>query len=128
MPNNYGGYNPIVPRAPILGVPQGMTSVTASVQPQCNVIYIDDLKSVLDHPSSPNEHLYFPEKNSNVIWVRETDGNGQIKNPIKKLTYTMEEVAFGPEANFVTKEEYQKLFNLVSSMNDQIENLVSQLK
>ena len=32
---------------------------------------------------------------------------------MKKLTYTVDDVAFGPEANFVTKQEFQKLFDIV---------------
>lgn len=99
----------------------------ANTGPNCNIIWVDEMQNVLDHPAAPNEQMYFAEKSNNVIWVRETDGNGKIRNPIRKLTYVMEEVPFGPEANYVTKEEYQKLFDLVSSMSGKVENLVSQL-
>lgn len=102
-------------------------------QPQSNVIYVDGMQEVLNHPAGPNEHLYFPEKSFNpqtgigVIWLRETDAKGEIKNPLKRLTYTMDEVAFGPEANFVTKQEFQKLFDVVSSMNGSVTKLMEEL-
>lgn len=102
-------------------------------QPQSNVIYVEGMQEVLNHPAGPNEHLYFPEKKFNsqtgtgVIWLRETDAKGEIKNPLKRLTYTMDEVAFGPEANFVTKQEFQKLFDVVSSMNGSVSKLMEEL-
>jgi len=96
-------------------------------QPQSNVIYVDGMQEVLDHPAGPNEHLFFPEKNSYTIWVRDTDAKGEIKNPLKKLNYTVEEVAFGPEANFVTKQEFQKLFDAVMSTNNAVNKLRQEL-
>lgn len=96
-------------------------------QSQSNVIYVDGMQNVLEHPAGPNEHLYFPEKNNSVIWVRDTDAKGEIKNPLKRLTYTMEEVPFGPEANFVTKQEFQKLFELVQSTNGTVNKLMEEL-
>lgn len=98
-----------------------------SSQSQSNVIYVDGMQNVLEHPAGPNEHLYFPEKNANVIWVRDTDAKGEIKNPLKKLMYTMEDVPFGPEANFVTKQEFQKLFELVRSTNGTVNKLMEEL-
>ena len=104
-----------------------------SSQPKSNVIYVKGMQEVLNHPAGPNEHLYFPEKDLDpqtgmgVIWLRETDGKGEIKNPLKRLTYTMDEVAFGPEANFVTKQEFQKLYDEVSSMSGNISKLIEEL-
>lgn len=131
MPQNLS-FNPLIPKpaaglnANPLGQAIGSISGVGN-QPQCNIIWVDEMKNVLDHPTSPNEQMYFAEKGTNVIWVRETDGNGQVRNPLKKLVYSVEDVPFGPEANFVTKEEYQKLYDLVSNMSGKIENLVSQL-
>lgn len=130
MPGNMFGPT-IAPAAPVGAVlsnpamnPQAQ-AITS--QPQSNVIYVDGMQDVLNHPAGPNEHLYFPEKNPGIIWVRETDAKGQIKNPLIKLTYTSEEVAFGPEANFVTKQEFEKLFELVQSTNGTINKLMDEL-
>ena len=106
--------------------PQTMNSVMPPQQ-QCNVIYVDDMAAMLNHPTTPNEHFYFPERNKNIIWVRETDANGQIKNPVTRLTFTVDSVPFGPEAKFVTKEEHQQLYDLVSSMNTTINKLMEEL-
>lgn len=97
-----------------------------SSQPQSNVIYVDGMQDVLEHPAGPNEHLFFVEKNTQTIWVRDTDSKGQIKNPLRKLSYSMEEVPFGPEANFVTKQEFQKLFEIVQSTNGAINKLMKE--
>lgn len=101
---------------------------TQSVQnqpPQCNIIWINNMDDVLNHPTTPNSNLYFAERNDSVMWVRETDANGKIKNPLKRLPYTVEDVPFGPEANFVTKDEHQKLYSLVEDMNKKLEKLLN---
>lgn len=115
--------NPVSP----VNLAMNQQAQAVSSQPQSNVIYVDGMQNVLEHPAGPNEHLYFPEKNSNCIWVRDTDAKGEIKNPLKKLTYTIEDVPFGPEANFVTKQEFQKLFELVRSTNGTVNKLMEEL-
>lgn len=130
MPGNMFGPTiaPAAPVGPIMPNPaMNQQAQAISSQPQSNVIYVDGMQDVLNHPAGPNEHLYFPEKNLSVIWVRETDAKGQIKNPLRKLTYTSEEVAFGPEANFVTKQEFEKLFDLVQSTNGTLNKLMEEL-
>lgn len=128
MTNTFFGGN-IAP-APIANSNVGTaptTSTSIGTQGQCNVHYVSGMDDVLNYPASPNEHFYFPETENNVIWVRETDAKGQIRNPLKKLSYTMEDVAFGPEANFVTKQEHQQLYDLVSAMNVTINRLMDEL-
>ena len=83
------------------------------------------MDDVLNHPTTPNSNLYFAERNDQIIWVRETDANGKIKNPLKRLSYSVEDVPFGPEANFVTKDEHQKLYSLVEDMNKKLEKLLN---
>lgn len=112
MPNNLNGVQPGTP------ITQG----------KCNMYWADNMQAVLDQPTSPNEQLYFAEKNRPVIWVRETDGNGNIKNPLTRLTFTAEQVPFGPEANFVTKDEHQKLYDEVRSMRSMVESIYNSLK
>lgn len=116
---------PVGPIMPTMAMNQQAQAVSSP--PQSNVIYVDGMQNVLEHPAGPNEHLYFPEKETNVIWVRDTDSKGQIKNPLKKLSYTVEDVAFGPEANFVTKQEFQKLFDIVLSTNGNVNKLMKEL-
>lgn len=136
MANNIfgGNFQPAVPITPATTLtPQVGNSVQTAVstqQPpirQCNVIYVESMQEVLDYPRSPKEHLFFPDKNENIIWVRDTDANGEIKNPLTRLEYKTSEVPFGPEANFVTKEEYQQLYDLVNSVYGTINKLMDEL-
>lgn len=125
-----GNTNPLAPSTGIInGTMMGQVNNTQQSQsgPQCNVIYVNGMQEVLDYPKSPNEHFYFPENDGNVIWVRETDSDGRVINPLRKLTYTMEEVPFGPEANFVTKQEHQQLYDLVSEMSKSMNRLIEEL-
>lgn len=103
----------------------------AAAGPKCNVVWVENLDEVLSHPTSPSEEMYFHDKNNPIIYRRETDANGNIKNPVHALHYTVEEVPFGPEAQFVTKDEHQKLYDLVEKlygtvdgMNDKLEKLL----
>ena len=107
---------------------------TASSQPvsQCNLFWVKDFDTMMKHPTSPNEHLYFGDENEPIIYVRETDSNGQIKSPVRILHYTIEETPIGPEAQFVTKDEHKQLYSLVEklagnvdSMNQKLETLLN---
>lgn len=113
--NNYN--NPLANAA-------GPAQMPAQQQPQCNLFWKDSVDAVLDHPRSPNETLYFGHTSEPIIYVRETDANGQIKNPLHALHYTVEEVPFGQEAKFVTKAEHQQLYDLVASMNEKLEEFL----
>lgn len=124
MPTNFGAPpNPFASSAPMNPLQTITQAVQPAAQPQCNIIWVDGQEDVLKHPTSPNELSYFSERNNSVIWVRETDSNGNIKNPLHRLTYTSEEVVFGPESKFVTKEEHEKLYKLVEDMSATIRDL-----
>lgn len=104
----------------------------AAAGPKCNLIWAKSVDQILSHPTSPNEQLYFGSETDQIIYVRETDGQGNIKNPIKVLHYTIEEMPFGPEAQFVTKDEHKQLYSLVEklaanvdSMNGKLEKLLN---
>lgn len=137
MANN-GTFGPtLTPAAPVTGAPMatGMPTMpnlggmTQQAPPpvQSNVKYVHNMQEVLNDPATPNEHRWYPEIDNNVIWIRETDAKGQIKNPLMKITYAdAEEVPFGPEANFVTKQEHQKLYDLVSNMNETLNKLMKE--
>lgn len=116
-------FNGLVNQTPV--VPALNTQPVQNQQPQCNIIWINNMDDVLNHPTTPNSNLYFAERNDQIIWVRETDANGKIKNPLKRLSYSVEDVPFGPEANFVTKDEHQKLYSLVEDMNKKLEKLLN---
>lgn len=116
-------FNGLVNQPPV--VPALNTQPVQNQQPQCNIIWINNMDDVLNHPTTPNSNLYFAERNDQIIWVRETDANGKIKNPLKRLSYSVEDVPFGPEANFVTKDEHQKLYSLVEDMNKKLEKLLN---
>ena len=125
MANNFfnGSIGPSAPVGPTIA---SAVQPTAQSGPQSNMHYVKDMNEVLNFPTTPNEHMYFSESDSCVMWLRETDSKGQIKNPLKRLPYTIEEVAFGPEANFVTKQEHQQLYDLVSSMNESLNKLLDE--
>lgn len=116
-------FNGLVNQTPV--VPALNTQPVQNQQPQCNIIWINNMDDVLSHPTTPNSNLYFAERNDQIIWVRETDANGKIKNPLRRLSYSVEDVPFGPEANFVTKDEHQKLYSLVEDMNKKLEKLLN---
>lgn len=116
-------FNGLVNQTPV--VPALTTQPVQNQQPQCNIIWINNMDDVLNHPTTPNSNLYFAERNDQIIWVRETDANGKIKNPLRRLSYSVEDVPFGPEANFVTKDEHQKLYSLVEEMNKKLEKLLN---
>ena len=137
--------NPVIPTpVPSAGVPKGFSTIPnmaagtvtnpildAAAGPKCNIVWVENVDEILNHPTSPNEEMYFHDKNNPIIYRRETDANGNIKNPIHALHYTVEEIPFGPEAQFVTKDEHQKLYDLVEKlygtvdgMNDKLEKLL----
>lgn len=117
-PKNFAATPPVTnPVAPIIS-----SAASAMAGPQCNLLWAANVDEVLSHPTTPNETLYFGCPGDDpIMWVRETDATGKIKNPLHKLTYTVEEEPFGPEAQFVTKEEHQKLYDLVTSVNDKLD-------
>ena len=123
MPNAFNPYQ--MPAAAAATAAQAQPQ--APQQPQCNVIWVNSMDDVLNHPVAPNTQLYFAERENPVFWVRETDGNGKVKNPLHRLMYSNEDVPFGPEANFVTKDEHKALFDLVSSMSQRVEELYASL-
>ena len=112
------------PIPPVVPQPAPVQSPAMSM-PQCNLIWVGSKDEVLNHPATPNETLYFGFSGDEpIMWVRETDVNGRIKNPLHKLRYSIEEDAFGPEAQFVTKEEHQKLYDLVNSVSQKLDELL----
>ena len=100
----------------------------AAAGPKCNIEWVDGIDQVLNHPTSPNEEMYFQDKNEAVIYRRETDGNGNIKNPIHVLRYTVEEMPFGPEAQFVTKDEHKQLYELVEKLSHTVDGMNGKLE
>ena len=82
----------------------------------------------MSHPTSPNEHLYFGSEEEPILYVRETDANGQIRSPIKVLHYTIEEIPIGPEAQFVTKDEHKQLYSLVEKLSTNVDSMNQKLE
>lgn len=134
--------NPVIPTPiPSAGVAKGFSTIPnmaqgtvtnpildAAAGPKCNVVWVENLDEVLSHPTSPSEEMYFHDKNNPVIYRRETDANGNIKNPIHALHYTVEEVPFGPEAQFVTKDEHKQLYELVEKLAGNVESMNGKLE
>lgn len=135
------GLNPVIPTpVPSAGAAKGYSTLSALQTPQtnpvfdavagpkCNIVWVENLDEVLAHPVSPNEEMYFHDKNEPIIYKRDTDGNGNVKNPIYALHYTVEEVPFGPEAQFVTKDEHKQLYELVEKLAGNIDSMNGKLE
>lgn len=100
-----------------------MASATQASEPQTNMIWVKSMDDVLNHVRTPNETLYFEDPENQVIYIRETDGNGEIKNPLHGFHYeNIVEFPFGQEAKFVTKAEFQELYDAVNSMSGKFDN------
>ena len=123
---------PVLPTATPMGakastINSGIGSGAAAV-PQCNLFWVKNMEALMAHPTAPNEHLYFGNEDEPVLYVRETDANGQIKSPIKVLHYTIEEIPIGPEAQFVTKDEHKQLYSLVEKLSGNVESMNQKLE
>lgn len=113
-----------------LAAPNPMTTIanvaaaTQPQEPQTNMNWVHSLDDVLNHVRTPNETLYFEDPDKQIVYIRETDGNGEIKNPLHGFHYeNVYEIPFGQEAKFVTKTEFNQLYNLVSSMSGKLDQL-----
>lgn len=106
------------------------STVTSQMQqtPQCNLFWVKNFDAMMAHPTSPNEHLYFGNEDEPILYVRETDGKGQIKSPVKVLHYTIEEMPIGPEAQFVTKDEHKQLYSLVEKLSGNVDSMNQKLE
>lgn len=119
---------------PVLPTPSPVPSMTSAQiaqpqqAPQCNLFWVKNIDAMMAHPTSPNEHLYFGNEDEPVLYVRETDGKGQIKSPIKVLHYTIEEMPIGPEAQFVTKDEHKQLYSLVEKLSGNVDSMNQKLE
>ena len=101
-----------------------VAAATQPIEPQTNMIWVHSMDDVLNHVRTPNETLYFEDPDNQLIYIRETDGNGEIKNPLHGIHYEkVFEIPFGQEAKFVTKTEFNQLYNLVSSMSGKLDQL-----
>jgi len=102
--------------------------MSAAAGPKCNIVWVESMDEVLAYPTSPSEEMYFQDNNNPIIYRRETDANGNIKNPIHALHYTVEEVPFGPEAQFVTKDEHKQLYDLVEKLTHTVDGMNGKLE
>lgn len=142
---NFGVTSPVLPTpVPSAGAAKGFSTLTtvntavnpqpmnpvmsAAAGPKCNIVWVESMDEVLSYPTSPSEEMYFQDNNNPVIYRRETDANGNIKNPIHALHYTVEELPFGPEAQFVTKDEHKQLYDLVEKLAGTVDGMNSKLE
>ena len=119
---------PTAPVVPSFTSAQTNPVIDAAAGPKCNIIWVDSIDKILAHPTSPNEHLYFADQNDSIIYVRKTDANGTIQNPLKALHYTVEDIPFGPEEQFVTKDEHKQLYELVEKLAGNVESMNGKLE
>lgn len=112
--------------------PLGALSTAAAVmqpqEPQTNMIWVKSMDDVLNHVRTPNETLYFEDPEEQIIYIRETDGNGEIKNPLHGFHYdNIVEFPFGQEAKFVTKAEFQDLCQAFNNMNGKFDQVMASM-
>ena len=81
-----------------LGAGQGASAGTPAVA-QCNLIWVKNIDELLNHPSSPNEQLYFGNEDEMVLYVRETDGVQDVEN----VRFSMEGRPFSYACEIRTK-------------------------
>lgn len=128
VPPVYSTTTPISANNGLQNLTQQAGNASVAAAPQCNLLWVKDLDALMAHPTASNEHLYFGNENEQIIYVRETDSNGQIKSPIKALHYTIEEIPIGPEAQFVTKDEHKQLYSLVEKLSGNVESMNQKLE
>lgn len=113
------------PQGP-LGALSTAASMTQPQEPQTNMIWVKSMDDVLNHVRTPNETLYFEDPEGQIIYIRETDGNGEIKNPLHGFHYdNIIEIPFGQEAKFVTKAEFQQLYDAFNNMNGKFDQAMT---
>lgn len=111
-----------------LGALSTVAAATQPQEPQTNMIWVKSMDDVLNHVRTPNETLYFEDPEEQIIYIRETDGNGEIKNPLHGFHYdNIVEFPFGQEAKFVTKAEFQDLCQAFNNMNGKFDQVMASM-
>lgn len=81
-------YTPIIQN---FGVPQ-QNSIQNMLPNQTNILWVDNENEIQNYPSGRGWQQWFGNKNEQILYVRETDANGNIQ-PIVKLRYEVIEEA-----------------------------------
>lgn len=125
---NFLGRLPAPPTPGPLGTIANVAAATQPQEPQTNMIWVKSMDDVLNHVRTPNETLYFEDPEAQIIYIRETDGNGEIRNPLHGFHYdNLSEFPFGQEAKFVTKDEFQQLCNAFNNMNGKFDQVMANM-
>lgn len=105
-----------------------VAAATQPQEPQTNMKWVTSIDDVLNYVRTPNETLYFEDPEEQMIYIRETDGNGEIKNPLHGFRYdNVFEIPFGQEAKFVTKAEFQQLYGAFNNMNAKFDQVMNEM-
>lgn len=121
-------YPPIIQN---FGVPQQNSAQTA-IPNQTNILWVDDESEIAAYPSGRGWQQWFGNKNDQILYVRETDANGNPQ-PIVKLKYEVvdeptkqETVAKtdAPKYDGPSREEFDKLTDSVNLLVDKLGDLL----
>ena len=121
-------YPPIIQN---FGVPQ-QNSVQTAIPNQTNILWVDDESEIAAYPSGRGWQQWFGNKNDQILYVRETDTNGNPQ-PVVKLKYEVVEEAPKQETASKTevpkydgpsREEFDKLTESVNMLVDKLGDLL----
>lgn len=129
VPTAIPNYPPIIQN---FSIPQ-QTPVQNMVPNQTNILWVDNENEIQNYPSGRGWQQWFGNKNEQILYVRETDENGNVQ-PIVKLKYEVIEET-KPEAQQETKTEpvyegpsRKEFDDLASSVNMLVDKLGDLLK
>lgn len=127
-------YTPIIQN---FGVPQ-QNLVQNTLPNQTNIIWVDNENEIQSYPSGRGWQQWFGNKNDQILYVRETDANGNVQ-PIAKLRYEIIEDIKVEKAEPVveqkqepavvkydgpTREEFNQLSDSVNLLVDKLGDLL----
>ena len=132
IPTAIPNYTPIIQN---FGVPQ-QNSIQNMFPNQTNILWVDNENEIQNYPSGRGWQQWFGNKNEQILYVRETDANGNVQ-PVVKLRYEVIEEA-RQEAIQETKAESavpayegpsrKEFDDLASSVNMLVDKLGDLLK
>lgn len=134
VPTAVPNYPPIIQN---FSIPQ-QTPVQNMMPNQTNILWVDNENEIQNYPSGRGWQQWFGNKNEQILYVRETDANGNVQ-PIAKLRYEVIEDTKVEKAETVgeqkqepavvkydgpTREEFNQLSDSVNLLVDKLGDLL----
>ena len=131
MPNIAPNYPPIIQN---FGVPQN-NGIQSMIPNQTNIHWVNNENEIASFPIGRGWQQWFGNKNEQILYVRESDENGNIQ-PVVKLRYEVIEDAKPVSANEAkaesmainfdgpSRDEFNKLTESVNMLVDKLGDLL----